>query len=96
MINSLGVNFPDRCKFVDDLTVLKNMFQKFKSNPMGILDSVSDEAVSSDMRVNPLTSTILTTSFLRNPPSFSYFSLCSLFNIPLFMLKFDSFSPFYF
>ena len=47
------------------------MFQKSKSNSMDILESISDEAVASDMRVNPSKSTALTISFLKIPPSFS-------------------------
>ena len=38
---------------------------------MDILESISDEAVASDMRVNPLKSTILTISFLKTLHSFS-------------------------
>ena len=71
MINSLGVDFPGRWKFVDDLTVLKTCFKNLKSNSMDILESISDEAVASVMRVNTLKPTVLTINFLKTPPSFS-------------------------
>ena len=45
------------------------MFQKSKKYPNGHLGS--DEAVASDVRVNPLKSTVLTINFLKTPPSFS-------------------------
>ena len=38
---------------------------------MDILELISDKAVASDLRVNPLKSTVTTISFLRTPPSFS-------------------------
>ena len=71
MINCFGVDFPDRWKFVNDLTVLETCFKNLKSNPKDILESVSNEAVASDMRVNPLKSRVLTIGFLKTPPSFS-------------------------
>ena len=71
MINNLGVYFPDRWKFVDDLTVLETCSKNSKSNPMYILESISAEALTDDMKVNPLKSTVLTINFLKTPPSFS-------------------------
>ena len=67
MINSLGVAFPDRWKFVEDLTILETCFRNLKSNPMDILESILDEAVAGDMRANPLKPTVLSISFLKTP-----------------------------
>jgi len=64
MINSLCVNIPDRRKFVDDLTVLETCFKNLKSNPM---ESIPDDAVASNIRVNTLKSTVLTISFSKTP-----------------------------
>ena len=38
---------------------------------MDILELIADEAVNSDMRINPLKSTVLSTSFLKENPSLS-------------------------
>ena len=62
--------FPDRWKFVDDLTVLETCFKNFKSNPMDIQEQISNEAVAGDMRVDPLKSNIFKINFLKPPISF--------------------------
>jgi len=39
---------------------------------LDILEAISEEAIASDMRVNPLKATVLTISFLKTPPSSSF------------------------
>ena len=49
-------------RYVIDVTVL---------DILDILESISDEAIASDMRFNPLNSTVLTIIFLKTSPSSS-------------------------
>ena len=43
-ISSLAMEFPDRWKFVDDLTVVETCYRNLVSNPMSILNDIADEA----------------------------------------------------
>jgi len=71
MINSLGVDFSDIWKFIDDITVLQTCFKNLNSRQMGILESISEEASTSDMIVNALKSAVLDINFLKTSPSFT-------------------------
>ena len=70
MINSLAKEFPDRWKFVDDLTVVETCFRNLISDPMSILNEIGDEALDLDMTVNPSKSMIMPICFLKSSPYF--------------------------
>ena len=70
MINSLSKKFPDRRKFVDDLTVVETCYWNLVSNPKSILNDIADDAPVLDMRVNPSKSMIMPTCFLKTSTLF--------------------------
>ena len=71
MVNSLAKEVPDRCKFVDDLTIGESCFRNLISDPMSILNEIGSEALDLDMTVNPSKSMIMPICFLKSSPCFS-------------------------
>ena len=65
-INSIGKEFPNRWRFVDDLTVVETCLGNLISDPMSILDEIGNEALDLDKTVNPSKSMIMPISFLKS------------------------------
>ena len=86
MINSLAKEFPDRWKFVDDLTVVETYYRNLVNNTMSILNDIADDTAVLDMRVNPSKTMIMPICFLKTssvfltpiPPGISVSSLSYL------------------
>ena len=70
MINEIGKEFPQRWKYVDDLSILEVCHRNIKSDPVEILTQCSDESKNLNMTVNPTKSQIMTINFLKSTPAF--------------------------
>ena len=70
MINDIGKDFPQRWKYVDDLSILEVCHRNIKSDPLEILSHISDEAKNLNMKVNSTKSNIMTINFLKSIPAF--------------------------
>ena len=70
MINEIGKEFPQRWKYVDDLSILEVCHRNIKSDPVEILTQCSDESKNLNITVNPTKSQIMTINFLKSTPAF--------------------------
>ena len=70
MINDIGKEFPQRWKYVDDLSISELCHRNIKSDPLEILIHVSDEAKNLNVKVNSKKSKIMTINFLKSTPVF--------------------------
>ena len=70
MINEIGMEFPQRWKYVDDLSILEVCHRNIKSDPVEILTQCSDKSKNLNMTVNPTKSQIMTINFMKSTPAF--------------------------
>ena len=70
MINDIGKEFPQRWKYVDDLSILEVCHRNIKSDPVEILTQCSEESKNLNMTVNSAESHIMTINFLKSPTVF--------------------------
>ena len=64
-MNSLVKEFPDRWKFVDELTVVETCYRNLVSKPMSMFNDIEDDADDIDVGVIPSKFMIMPICFHR-------------------------------